>query len=399
MKTIAAILGQIPEIGIPQLKFLSELFNIMFCIKGRYNFSNLARFSAYSERSFRRWFTRCFDFPLFNHLLISLLPIGEMIACIDASAFAKAGRKTFGKGRFWSGWSGKTISGIEISCIALVHLTFHTAFNLSVAQTDGTLKGEESRIDYYIKQFISVLSLLKKYTRIMVADGFYAKKKFTDAMLENGFTFISKLRSDANLRWLYEGTHRKRKGRKKKFDGKVSFSQFDRFTLVPSHESFSIYEAIVYSIALQRTIKIILLYDLQSENYVLLFSTDPHLDALTILKYYRLRFQIEFLFRDAKQHTGLTHCQSTKKESLHFHYNAALSAVNIAKFDMLQTKNFNPECIFSLDHYKRQKTNEYYVSRIISMLDLDADFIKNHPNYSKILCLGSYEDIPSSKAA
>nr|WP_268967701.1 transposase [Zooshikella ganghwensis] len=64
---------------------------------------------------------------------------------------------------------------------------------------------------------------------------------------------------------------------------------------------------------------------------VLLYSTDTKLEAITIIDYYKARFQIEFLFRDAKQHTGFTHCQSRKKEATHTHLNASLSAINVLK--------------------------------------------------------------------
>jgi hypothetical protein len=49
------------------------------------------------------------------------------------------------------------------------------------------------------------------------------------------------------------------------------------------------------------------------------------------LERYALRFQIEFIFRDAKQFTGLTHRQSTNKTKLENHFNLALSAVSVAK--------------------------------------------------------------------
>ena len=38
----------------------------------------------------------------------------------------------------------------------------------------------------------------------------------------------------------------------------------------------------------------------------LLYSTDENLDASKIIQYYQLRFQIEFIFRDATKHLGLT---------------------------------------------------------------------------------------------
>ena len=51
--------------------------------------------------------------------------------------------------------------------------------------------------------------------------------------------------------------------------------------------------------------------------------------AKKIVQYYRSRFQIEFLYKDAKQHCGLTNCQSRSENKLNFHFNAALTAVKI----------------------------------------------------------------------
>ena len=58
--------------------------------------------------------------------------------------------------------------------------------------------------------------------------------------------------------------------------------------------------------------------------------------AMDVLEYYRTRFQVEFCFRDAKQFTGLTDCQSRDLDKLHFHFNAALTSVNIAKANALE---------------------------------------------------------------
>ena len=43
------------------------------------------------------------------------------------------------------------------------------------------------------------------------------------------------------------------------------------------------------------------------------------------------RQQLEFVFRDAKQFTGLTHCQARNKEALSFAFNASLTSVNLAR--------------------------------------------------------------------
>ena len=61
------------------------------------------------------------------------------------------------------------------------------------------------------------------------------------------------------------------------------------------------------------------------------FSTDLDMKASEIFLLYHSRFQIEFIYRDAKQNTGLEHWQSTDADRLSFGYNASLSAVNVAR--------------------------------------------------------------------
>lgn len=43
--------------------------------------------------------------------------------------------------------------------------------------------------------------------------------------------------------------------------------------------------------------------------------------------------EIEFIFRDAKQFTGLSDCQARDVKKLDFHFNASFTALNIAKLD------------------------------------------------------------------
>jgi hypothetical protein len=73
-------------------------------------------------------------------------------------------------------------------------------------------------------------------------------------------------------------------------------------------------------------------------------------------KYSKSRFQIEFIFRDAKQFTGLCDCQSRQQKSLDFHFNASFAALNIAKLEQ-QTQSDTGEDSqpqsFSMATYKR----------------------------------------------
>ena len=67
---------------------------------------------------------------------------------------------------------------------------------------------------------------------VAVFDGAYAKKKFTDGIAEQtDLHLISKLRKDADLRYIYTGPPRKGgKGRQKIYDGKVRCSRFTGIT-------------------------------------------------------------------------------------------------------------------------------------------------------------------------
>jgi hypothetical protein len=87
-----------------------------------------------------------------------------------------------------------------------------TAFSLSVKQSRAGLK---DKLAFYLGQIEKVKDFLLKKTAYLVADSFYAKEAFVRGVQGMGLHLISKLRSDANLLWLYEGEQQKR-GRKKK---------------------------------------------------------------------------------------------------------------------------------------------------------------------------------------
>ncbi len=55
-----------------QRDFLAELFGVLFAHQGRANFTNLARYCALHEQTFRRHFKRAFDWLVFNLVLLRL---------------------------------------------------------------------------------------------------------------------------------------------------------------------------------------------------------------------------------------------------------------------------------------------------------------------------------------
>jgi hypothetical protein len=85
------------------------------------------------------------------------------------------------------------------------------------------------------------------------------------------------------------------------------------------------------------------------------------------VRYYRLRYQIEFVIRDAKQHTGLTHCQARSQEKIDFHLNISVAGVNL-----LRLMAGKAGC--SLRTYRRLVYNRFLTDRLFSQLGLSGEW-------------------------
>ncbi|MDR1091458.1 MAG: transposase [Prevotella sp.] len=185
-----------------------------------------------------------------------------------------------------------------------------------------------------------------------------------DTVLSLGLHFISRLRDDAVLQYIYRGEPTGKKGRPKKFEGKVNPYEPDMgyFSETVSTDELKVYSAIVYSKAFEREINLavaVFYKDGKEMARKLYFSTDLDMAAEKMVRYYRSRFQIEFLDRDAKQYCGLAHCQACSENKLNFHFNAALTAVNLAKIEWLNSGE-NKNVQFSMSDYKT-KTDRHSI--------------------------------------
>lgn len=116
---------------------------------------------------------------------------------------------------------------------------------------------------------------------------------------------------------------------------------------------------------------------------------DMEQSALEIYQFYKLRFQIEFLFRDAKQYTGLSDTQARSAKKLDFHFNASFLALNLAKYEALKAAGNAEPMVFSMASCKRRALNEHLLETFITKLDLSPSLIKSHPNYSDLCSYGS----------
>ena len=99
-------------------------------IKGKLNFLQQERYGTYKEQTYRNQYEQKFDFFAFNNLLIDGVAAAERIIAFDPSYNSKAGKSTYGKGKYWSGVAGASKWGLEIGGFAVVDVKNNLAFHL-----------------------------------------------------------------------------------------------------------------------------------------------------------------------------------------------------------------------------------------------------------------------------
>jgi DDE superfamily endonuclease len=405
MTIVSDILQQMPKVRQPQRKFLMVLFTTILALRGRVTGRNLSRYCVYSERTIARQFRASFDWPEFHQrvLTTALALSSELISVQDASFIPKSGKQTFGLGHFFNGCANRAERGLEISTLAVVDVTRRCAFTLAVAQTPpgkakekkNNKREEETRLDFYQHQLHDQRHRFPAVIRYHCVDGYFAKRKYMEEVVTLNLDCITKLRHDANCLFLYTGPHPKRRGRRRKYDGKVNFHDLSRFEALGQLEDkphIYLYTALVWHVSLKRQLRVVVLVnrkEVTKPRYIVLASTDLTLEGRKLVELYIARFQIEFLFRDSKQFTGLTDCQSRAETVLDFHFNAALATLNVVRAEELRAHPDLQPRVFSMASWKQRQFNARLLEVFINNLALDPMWVKNHPGYEELTTYGA----------
>ena len=385
----------IKSVNVSFVSFFIETMTLVLTIKGRINFLQLARYGKSCESRFRQNFRKPFEWLAFNMGLIKQ-QAGHLYAiAIDPSYISKSGKHTPGIGYFWSGCAGAAKRGLEALGIALIDATTREAFALRVVQTiKGVVsKGrppkcvehieKDSLIRHYLLTLHKYSDRLLTLSNILVADAYFAKSTFVDGVLQLRFQFISRLRDDVRMRYLYTGKQKNRKGRRKQYGDKVDINNLDlnvfrREELLWNEKTVITYSAVVNVISLERNVKVVIVDCLDDDKKTqvrkVFFSTDCTMATQDIINIYSTRFQIEFLFRDSKQFMGLQHCQSRNVNAIDFHLNLSLAAVNVARA-------FCKQCgiDYSIGKVKLLLHNAMMIERFISTFGKMTEHTKNKP--------------------
>jgi len=393
LRVVEATLGKVTEVKKPIAKFIIHIMELWLGMNCRCVFSNMERWGQMTEKSYRSCFKKFFDWFRFNYVLVKQYCSKEIIAVFDPSFIKKSGKHTYGIGMFWSGVRQKALRGLEIGCLGFVDVKSNTALHGIAVQTPSaqTLKlSGKTLVHHYVGVIEKYISDIKAVTRYLAVDGYFMKKEFIHPLQQQGLHIITKARHDANLMYLYKGKSRPGKGRPKIYDGKVNTTAIDkrRIKCCYRDREMEIYAALLYCVQLKQIVLAAFVYYKDRQKPEIIIGTDIQMEAITLCKYYGLRFQIEFLIRDAKQYSGLEDCQARDEQKLNTHFNIALTAVSIAKAAYYVSVPEEQRGSFSMADIKMLHMNELITKRIFSNLAVDLSSRKIKRIYNQCLNFG-----------
>ena len=384
--------------------FFIETMELVLTHTGRLNFTQMARCGRSCESRFRQNFRKSFDWLSFNRSFLESTKGHRIAIAVDPCYIAKSGKKTPGVDWFWSGCAAAMKKGLEILGMSIVDADAKDSVFLKAEQTftdkkrgrkprsTWGMKDPNSLTGWYLRMLQHNCRQLLSICNLIVADAYFSKESFVSGVKSLGFNLISRFRDDVNLKYVYSGPKTGKRGRPQKFVGKVDINNLDMsiFSVDYTAEGklvYKMYTAVVWAVSLAREVRVVIVDYLDSDKKrqtrKIFFSTDTSISARDIFDIYRTRFQLEFVFRDAKQFTGLTHCQARNKEALSFAFNASLTSVNLARaFARQQGMDLSVGSTKTLLH------NAAMVDRFIAMSGKSPNMRLNNTDFKELLFYG-----------
>lgn len=290
-------------------------------------FSNVNRFiSQY------RWDAGALGIAVFRLVLKTLnLTTGSITLALDSTYLAKFGAKIFGCAWHYNYAQKRNVSkyiwGHDWLVMGLLYfssffdkwLCFPFLAQLCVPEKyvpkDQTYHSSielASEMILYVKEHI-------KQKLILVADGFFAKKRLMRTCIENDITLISRLQSNAALYLLPKQDNPKKRGRPRKYGQRLAPLK----QLAKRKNGFENMEIKLYGKKRKLRVKridalwkpagqliqvLIVFYEKQKKP-AFFFSTDMDISVADILKRVAARWSLENIFKDIKEHLGWSHWQ------------------------------------------------------------------------------------------
>jgi hypothetical protein len=352
----------------------------------------------------------------------------EYIAAGDEVVFGKAGKETYGIGRFFSSLQNRVIPGLSFFTFSVIDVKERQSYPIQAVQMvkkkdenkkkkkkeksgkaekhrvgrpkgsknkkdeKPTLSPELLRIQPVLQAFLTILKGVLA-VHYLVMDGHFGNYPSAWLVLQTGLHFISKLRCDAALYEPFTGRYCGH-GPHPKYGDKVNVRKIKKKYLKSDKKEDGIrtqtYQAILLNkeFAFPINVVVVLKTNLSTHKqaHIILFSTDLNLSHEILYDYYTLRFQIEFNFRDAKQYWGLDDFMNVKQEAVTNAANLSFFMVNFSSILLRRYRESNPE--FSVLDLKSHYRGCRYASEIIKLLPHKPDGILLAEIFEQIARMG-----------
>lgn len=365
------------------MRQLSRIVPAMLAMTGRVTMLNMARWAGEggSYRTIQRFFGTTLPWAQMGWLFFvrHLMRSDDVyLLAGDETVVTKAGKKTHGLDRFFSSIYNRVVPGLSFFALSLVSVETGRSHPLAIEQVvkpkqepkassskskkrkktkakkgqgkRGRPKGsknkdktqiewtdEMSRLDRLATALLNRIGQLFPVT-YLVLDGHFGNNNVMQVVRQRlGLHLISKLRHDSALYFKYDGPQKKY-GPRRRYGDKINYQAIPDKYLVSSHQAEDVRTDIYHATMLHKSfaqplnVVIIVKFNLitQARGHAVLFSSDLNLDHDTLIQYYRLRFQIEFNFRDAKQFWGLEDFMNVGDTQVNNAANLAFFMVNLS---------------------------------------------------------------------
>lgn len=443
MTEILALLQNLAPLLEPvTFRQMSRIIFAMLAISGRITMLGLSRWAdkGGSYRTIQRWYHTPMPWEAMHWMFFigCLLQKHEYIIAGDEVVIGKAGTETYGLDRFFSGLQKQVIPGLSFFVFSLVDVEEEHSYPLELNQVvksaeekaaskakkevrkskksaekrkPGRPKGSQNkvkadqvelnpellRIEKALKSLLETVGKVLSLTYV-VLDGHFGNYPSAYMVRNANLHLISKMRSDVALYPPFEGEY-SGVGRPAKYGKKLNVRKMDekylKATTVKANLRTEIYQGTFYNkeFAFALNVVIILKTNLltNAQAHVVLFSTDLQQDYEKIIKFYSLRFQIEFNFRDAKQYWGLEDFMNIKETAVTNAANLSLFMGNFSQALLRAHRSNAPD--FSVLDLKAYYRGYRYARETIKMLPQKPEPILLAEIFTQIARLGAIHPV------
>jgi putative transposase len=353
------------------LRQLCRVSEAMLSMTGRVTMRGLSRWTntGGSYRTLQRFFYTPLSWLTLQGVLIRhhlLAPEDTILVAGDHVVVTKSGKKTYGLDRFFSSLYGKAVPGLCFLSLSLISVKRRTSYPALTEQVEkapvapkpptkqasgsrGRPKGSKNRhrrdvdlsplLRFIQTHLARLLQQIGEHLKVVyfLFDGEFGHNDAMQMVRQLGLHLVSKLRYNAALYFPYEGPYAGR-GPRRKYGKKLDYrnlpAQHLQATSIEDGIKTDIYQMFLWHKTFADLLNIVVIVktNLQTHKtaHVVLFSSDVTLGYALLIDYYRLRFQLEFNFRDAKQDWGLEDFMSVNERPVHNSANLALFMVNVS---------------------------------------------------------------------